>query len=100
MIHEIAFWILFVSALAVLASINAKLDSLHKKLDRVLSCFDGLREYLYEIDPQFDEERAAEEAMADESEMFGGYDHCMLIRQKNAEGKRTLNTPFFYPDGA
>lgn len=102
MSHETAFWVLFVAVFVLLASvaaINAKLDSLHKKLDLVLSNFDGLREYLYEIDPQFDDERAAEADMADESNMFGGYDHLKLYERKKADGKRTLNTRFFRQNG-
>lgn len=35
--------------------LNERLKAVHKKLDSLSDDFNGLREYLYEIDPQFDE---------------------------------------------
>ena len=37
--------------------LNNRLLQVHEKLDQVLEQFNGLRNYLYEIDPQFDDER-------------------------------------------
>jgi hypothetical protein len=36
--------------------LNEKLNPRHEKLDCLLDAFDGLRDYLYEIDPQFGDE--------------------------------------------
>lgn len=80
--------------------LNERLKSGHKKLDILLDQFNGLREYLYEIDPQFDDERGSrerfEEHMSDPSkgDMLSGMDDMKLIREKNEAGKRTLNTTF------
>jgi hypothetical protein len=83
--------------------LNERLKSVHAKLDSVLVQFDGLREYLYEIDPQFDDERESsdrfEEHMSaqDSNDMFAGMNNMKLIRDKQKAGKRTLNTPFVSP---
>jgi hypothetical protein len=83
--------------------LNERLKSVHAKLDSVLVQFDGLREYLYEIDPQFDDERESsdrfEEHMSaqDNNDMFAGMNNMKLIRDKQKAGKRTLNTPFVSP---
>jgi hypothetical protein len=80
--------------------LNERLKSVHAKLDNVLEHFNGLREYLYEIDPQFNDERESrsrfETHMADPSKggMFSGMDDMELLREKEKAGKRTLNTPF------
>lgn len=78
--------------------LNTRLERVHKKLDRVLECFDGLREYLYEIDPQFDEERnlldELNKSIEDRAVSFAGMDHMELTKEKERTGKRTLNTPF------
>ena len=83
--------------------LNERLKSVHAKLDSVLDQFNGLREYLYEIDPQFDDERASgarfSESMSspDSGGIFAGLDDMELIRAKEKAGKRTLNTPFVSP---
>ena len=83
--------------------LNERLKSVHTKLDSVLDQFNGLREYLYEIDPQFDDERESkarfEEHMSDpdSNDMFSGMNDMELIREKENAGKRTLNTPFVSP---
>jgi hypothetical protein len=66
--------------------LNSRLISVHAKLDRLLDQFNGLREYLYEIDPQFDDER-------DLSDVSDGYAHLQLVTKKDEDGRRTLNTP-------
>ena len=74
--------------------LNSRLENVHKKLDRIVSLFGSLREYLYEIDPQFDDERQAGKDFAHESSMFSGVDDLRLQQEKKREGRRTLNTPF------
>jgi hypothetical protein len=77
--------------------LNERLKYVHKKLDHVLEAFDGLRDYLYEIDPQFDDERQLledlRESLDNGSMSFSGMNHMELIKKKEQEGKRTLNTP-------
>ncbi len=75
--------------------LNERLKHVHRKLDCVLENFDGLRRYLYEIDPQFDDERHILAELFDEDgSLFAGQDHSELIDQKTAGGKRNLNTSF------
>jgi hypothetical protein len=84
--------------------LNEKLKAVHKKLDRLSENFNGLREYLYEIDPQFNDERESRdrfnEHMADpeNKDMFAGMNDMELIREKEKMGKRTLQTPFVEPE--
>jgi hypothetical protein len=65
-----------------------------------LDQFNGLREYLYEIDPQFDDERESRDRFAeqmsvpDSSDIFAGMNDMDLIREKENSGRRALNTPF------
>jgi hypothetical protein len=66
----------------------------HEKLDRVLESFDALREYRYEVDPLFDDERESQIAFENDESMFAGMNDMELIRRKKQSGKRTLNTPF------
>ena len=80
--------------------LNERLKSVHAKLDSVLRQFNGLREYLYEIDPQFDEERTLHERFArhmsdpNSVDIFVGMENMESIEAKERAGKRTLNTPF------
>ena len=76
--------------------LNERLKSVHEKLDRILENFDGLRDYLYEIDPQFDEERRLLSGLfSDEpGTMFDGLHHMELRKQKKGDGFRTLNSHF------
>jgi len=82
--------------------LNTRLDRVHAKLDRVLECFDGLRQYLYEIDPQFDEERGLladlDKSVETSSVSFSGMNLMELTKKKEETGKRTLNTPFHHSD--
>ena len=72
--------------------LNTRLEHMHAKLDRALESF------LYEIDPQFDEERRLlselDESLNSDMTSFAGLNHMELIRKKEAAGRRTLNTPF------
>ncbi len=83
--------------------LNERLRSVHAKLNVVLDQFNGLREYLYEIDPQFEDERGLREKFLDHMSnpggggMFAGMDDMELIREKEKAGKRTLNTRFVSP---
>jgi hypothetical protein len=76
--------------------LNERLKYVHEKLDRVLEAFDGLRDYLYEIDPQFDDERQLQEDLHESldngSVSFSGMNHMELIKKKEQAGKRTLST--------
>lgn len=74
--------------------LNERLKHVHQKLDRVLEAFDGLRDYLYELDPQFEDERQSRTAFENEESMFAGMNDMELIRKKEQDGRRTLNTPF------
>ena len=80
--------------------LNERLKSVHAKLDAVLDQFNGLREYLYEIDPQFDDERESRKRFEDHMshpashDMFSGMNDMELIREKEQGGRRALNTPF------
>jgi hypothetical protein len=76
--------------------LNERLNLVHAKLDRLFDNFNGLREYLYEIDPQFDEERRllAELFSDDPGTMFSGMEHMELTKRKEEEGRRTLNSHF------
>lgn len=76
--------------------LNTRLERVHKKLDSIFEKFNGLREYLYEIDPQFDDERKLlREFGANEEPLnFAGMDHMKLTREKERQGRRTLNSPF------
>ena len=71
-----------------------RLLRVHEELDKLLDNFNGLREYLYEIDPQFDDERQSREAFENDDSMFAGFNDMKLIEQKEKDGKRTLSTPF------
>jgi hypothetical protein len=79
--------------------LNERLKLVHKKLDRVLESFDGLREYLYEIDPQFDDERESHEAVENGDSLFAGMNDMELLRYKSTNGKRTLNSLFVNQNG-
>jgi hypothetical protein len=78
--------------------LNARLERLHKKLDVILQQFDGLRHYLYEKDSQFDDERQLldelDESLENGTTSFAGMNHMELTKQKEAQGRRTLDTPF------
>jgi hypothetical protein len=80
--------------------LNERLKSVHAKLDSVLDQFNGLREYLYEIDPQFDDERESSDrfekhmSAPESNDIFAGMNDMELISEKEKVGRRTLNTPF------
>ena len=74
--------------------LNERLKRVHEKLDRILETFNGLRDYLYEIDPQYDDERKSRMTFENRESMFAGMNDMELVRKKEQEGKRTLNTPF------
>lgn len=74
--------------------LNSKLALLHAKLDKLHEQFDGLREYLYEIDPQFDDERDSARAFHEGRSMFAGAHDLELQREKKENGRRTLRSSF------
>jgi hypothetical protein len=77
---------------------NLQLTKIHAKLDKLFDQFNGLREYLYEIDPQFDEERRLTRGLFESVEggkpSFAGMHLNELMRDKRERGERTLNTGF------
>lgn len=75
--------------------LNERLKYVHAKLDRLMLNFEGLRQYLYEIDPQFEDERHSDADLASGSSIFAGMNDLELITRKEKQGKRTLNTPLF-----
>ncbi len=74
--------------------LNSRLAQVHSKLDRVLENFNGLRQYLYEIDPQFNDERLSANAFERRESLFAGMNHMELLQKKKQEGNRTLNSSF------
>ncbi len=76
--------------------LNERLKAVHEKLDMTLNAFDGLRDYLYEIDPQFDDEREIAIEIG-EGGMFAQYDEITLLNKKRAKSQRTLDTSFLRP---
>lgn len=77
---------------------NDRLKKVHEKLDGVHDKLNGLRAYLYEIDPQFADERAlSEQFYADQggtTTSFSGAELSALRTKKKQHGVRNLDTPF------
>lgn len=74
--------------------LNERLKAVHLKLDFISEQFIGLRDYLYEIDPQFDDERQRRAAFENDESFFAGMNDMEIVRDKEKAGKRTLNTLF------
>lgn len=74
--------------------LNTRLEHVHKKLDKILDQFNGLREYLYEIDPQFDDERRLLTELNENLSSFSGMHHMDLVKEKERRGRRPLNSSF------
>ena len=89
-----AIWLAIVLWFAMGWYLNMRLALVHEKLDRLGEQFNGLREYLYEIDPQFDDERESERAFAEGANVFAGADDLHLKQKKRENGFRTLNSHF------
>jgi hypothetical protein len=90
-------WLVLVAILPVVfytASTRDRVKRLEAKLDEVLGTLEGLRLYLYEIDPQFDDERQSNDDLDDERNLFAPMNDMELLDRKEADGRRTLNTPF------
>ena len=92
-------YLLVVAAWFTLAwQINRRLQILELQLDDRISAiheqFTGLRDYLYEIDPQFDEERALVAEFATGDDAWAGKILHDLKNEKKSAGKRTLETTF------
>ncbi len=92
-ITEIILLVIVLSLVARGYHLAGELKRVNDKLDKVLEQFDGLREYLYEIDPQFDDEREAGRAFENDEHLFAGMDDLQLKERKKSEGRRTLNKP-------
>jgi hypothetical protein len=91
-------WIIVIAAIALWFAqgwyLNQALRGVHNKLDMLAEQFGGLRRYLYEIDPRFNDERELLKEFAEGTSMFAGMHHSDLTKQKKAEGRRTLDSPF------
>jgi hypothetical protein len=74
--------------------LKTKLESVLRKLDRILAAFEGLRKYLYEIDPQFDDERHLLEHLASKTALDAGASPLELMEKNKSHSRRTLNTSF------
>ena len=74
--------------------LKTKLESVFRKLGRILAAFEGLRKYLYEIDPQFDDERHLLEHLASKTALDAGASHLELMEKKKMRSRRILNTSF------
>ena len=89
--------LLFIVWLSLAWQINRRFQVLEERLDDRVSAiheqFDGLREYLYEIDPQFAEELEAERDLASGDVWSGSILH-QIQHEKTTAGKRTLRTRF------
>jgi uncharacterized membrane protein len=83
----IAFLIAVIVLMSGLSRAQKEIAALHEKME-------GLRRYLYEIDPQFDDERASRKAFDQGEHTLAGYDDCKLKESKQRSGKRTLDSPF------
>lgn len=92
-ITDIIVLVLIFSLGAMVSKLSQDLRSANRKLELLLEQFDGLREYLYEIDPQFDDERETSAAFENDEHLFAGMDDLKLQERKEGEGRRTLNTP-------
>ncbi len=93
-VTDIILLVLIFSLGAMVSKLSQDLRSANRKLEVLLEQFDGLREYLYEIDPQFDDERETGAAFDNEEHLFAGMDDLQLKEKKKREGRRTLNSPF------
>jgi hypothetical protein len=75
-------------------AVNDRLKGIEAKQLRILADFEGLRVYLYEIDPQFDDERALQGEWTDTAIVRDPFREMELLRAKRQHGKRTLSTRF------
>lgn len=85
-------WVVALLIVAVGWDINTRIQKLQDRVDKVLEHLGGLRQYLYEIDPQFDDERAA-----NVGDFFADQKWHELLEKKKERGQRTLETPFADP---
>jgi hypothetical protein len=96
-------WVLAAINVVLLCQIlflREKLAKADHKLDVVLDRFEGLRLYLYEIDPQFDDERASDARVwAEDAHPLDMAEDAALLTRKKNEGRRMLNSPFESLDG-
>lgn len=82
---------------AYMAALDAKLNrisaDLKKQQQFIHEKFYNLQQYLYEIDPQFEDERQSNRDMEEEKSM-AEFHGSKLIEEKESQGQRTLNTNF------
>lgn len=83
----------------LLLSMNERLKRAEATAEELVRMMHGLRQYLYEIDPQFDDERQLAKELDDSlasgnGVTFAGMSHMELIEAKESAGRRTLCSPF------
>jgi hypothetical protein len=76
--------------LATVMYLVNRLDGMNERLMDVQVSLDGLRQYLYQIDPQFDDERAWD-TEGDLTDFIG---LTKVQKEKSEKGLRTLRTRF------
>ena len=86
--------LLLVAILVIVCLYIPKISAMEKEISSLSKKMEGLRLYLYEIDPQFDDERASRAAFENREHNLAGYDDAKLREAKERAGKRTLDTPF------
>lgn len=95
-----AFVVIAVVLLLQISLLRDKLAKMDHKLNVVLDRFEGLRQYLYEIDPQFDDERASDARVwAEDAHPLDMAEDAQLLSRKRKEGRRTLNSGFESENG-
>lgn len=94
----IAFFAIIAYGIHTKYSLLSRLADTHEelvqKVDALSEDLDGLRVYLYEIDPQFDDERRAR-AIAETVDHFAAEkSYEDLLKRKKEAGMRVLSTRF------
>lgn len=80
----------------VVADIRQHQKAANATLERIEQELDGLREYLYELDSQFNDEREVAERFQN-GDIYAASDEINLLNAKKAAGKRTLDSRFKKP---
>jgi hypothetical protein len=96
--NNVVIFIMFFILILLNLRFLDNLQNVKKKLDDVVNSFEGLREYLYEIDPQFEDERESQKDFDEGKYILAGMDALNLEIEKKGAGKRTLSTSFLKRD--
>jgi hypothetical protein len=82
-------WLVVMLIIAVAWDTNRRIQKVNERVEKVIEHLSGLRQYLYEIDPQFDDERRA-----NVGDYHADQKWRELLAQKKESGRRTLETTF------